>query len=306
MSQQGLGDLASEKEIVLFGATTSARDLMEEEFAQTGQRIKYICDFSEGKWGKSFDNRFHEVLIQSPEVLLKEDKNQVFVIIATLFDDEVAAFLEENGFQHFVSAREFLNERVDVAQYWDERYKNGYGTGDQSQGILLEKQIAFTNQVIADNGLKSAFELGCGDGRMLAHLKLEEYVGVDISSAAIKLCKEKYAGDDTKKFYVSGEYQVSRSFDLSLSLGNVISSLPDEDAYVNYMEDLFSASNRYICIFSPDRESAQFGHIKARNFSAYVEEHLKDWQLEEIKETGYQYKPGDPLDAKFYVYKKVK
>lgn len=301
-----LKSMSERKKIVLLGATTSARDILEAVFPEMGIKAAYVCDFNAEKQGALFENEYQEIYVKSSEALKSENPAEIFVLITTLFDGEASEFLKSLNIDNYMSAREILNETVNVEDYWNDRYAKGYDTGVQSQGFLLEKQVQFVNEVIGQNNIKTVFELGCGNGKMLPLLNLESYTGLDISQKAIDICRERFKGDSTKKFFTLSEYEVaSPEFELSLSLGNVIPSLPDDAAYFKYMADLFGASKAFVCIFSSDFESGRYGHIKARNFSKHVSERFPEWELVEVKKTGYEYKEGDPLTAKFFVYRCV-
>jgi hypothetical protein len=294
-----LSEAAKTKKIILFGATTSARDVIEIIAPKLNILPSYICDLKNDR-GVSFAG----LKVYGLEQLKTENPADTFILITTIFDKEAAQLLNSLKFVNHLSARAILNESINALSYWDNRYKNNYDTGIQSQGILLEKQIQFTNDLIDKHHLTSVIEWGCGDGHMLLQLHLKKYIGLDISSWSIKRCKEQFKEDSSKEFFLVNDYHLDSNHDLALSLGNVISSIPDRNDFIQYMQNLFNSSQQFVCIFSPDEESEQYGHIKAWKFSDYVSEHLPQWELIDKKETGYPYKPGDPLKASFFIYRK--
>ncbi len=288
------------KKVVLFGATTSGRDLLEHELQECNHVPAYFCDFNQDKWG----TKYHGVEVRNPDVLQKEKEEDLFIIITTLFDLEVMEYLASVGIRNFISARNLLNERINIQEYWEERYEKGYETGNQSEGTLLDLQIELTNEVILSNNIENVIEFGCGNGKMLKHLALKNYVGLDISKNAINVCKEKYKDDANKKFFLVDEYGLKPNFELSLSLGGVIASIPDQMEYFKYMNNLFNSSTKFVCIFSSDIDSDRFGHIQARNFTRFVSENFKEWNLVQKKETGDKHRDGDPSHCSFFIYKK--
>ncbi len=52
----------------------------------------------------------------------------------------------------------------------------------------------------------SVVEYGCGDGNQLKMATYPQYLGFDVSPAAISMCKSVFNGDATKQFRLMSEY----------------------------------------------------------------------------------------------------
>ncbi len=77
------------------------------------------------------------------------------------------------------------------------------------------------NSFVIEHDICSVIEFGCGDGNQLSLANYHAYIGLDVSKAAIKLCKERFQHDETKSFnlydpqYFVDKYLVFRA-DLAL------------------------------------------------------------------------------------------
>ena len=88
-------------------------------------------------------------------------------------------------------------------------------------------------------------EFGCGDGHQLALADYPCYIGLDVSAAAIRLCKDRFSDDRTKSFFLyDGECFVDRvglfSADLGISL-DVVYHLVEDAVFDAYMRHLFES-----------------------------------------------------------------
>ena len=101
--EQNRIDLTNKK-IVLFGTGQMSNML----------KIKpaYYVDNNESKWGKSFKKR----IIKPPRVLEAEVKNNIYIIIASVFYQEIALQLKEMGFvegEHYLNGKELFEKEVE-------------------------------------------------------------------------------------------------------------------------------------------------------------------------------------------------
>jgi len=71
-------------------------------------------------------------------------------------------------------------------------------TGHGSKGRLKEYKIGFINKVIQMYEVSTVLDLGCGDGNQIEKIQCKNYLGVDVSSAAVAICLKKYSQDDLK------------------------------------------------------------------------------------------------------------
>ena len=155
---------------------------------------------------------------------------------------------------------------------WENRYKANGNSGVGSYGVLCEYKAKFINKFINDNNCKNVIEFGSGDGNQMSYFDVQQYTGVDISEHVINMCKQKYSHIANKKFATYAEYyKMSSKFDLSLSL-DVIYHLVDHNIYEKYMNDLFKSSNKFVIIYSSNRQEKYNGsHVYNRKFTDYID-----------------------------------
>jgi SAM-dependent methyltransferase len=199
------------------------------------------------------------------------------------------------------------------ARYWERRYRRGGTSGAGSEGRLAQFKAAFINDFVRANEVASVIELGCGDGTQLALARYPRYVGLDVSAEAVRLCGERFRGDEAKSFF---HYDPAAFFDgarvfaaeLALSL-DVIYHLVEDAVYERYLNILFGAATRYVIVYSSDREGATpHPHIRHRAFTRDVAQRFPEWTLAARREQQY------PLDrhgeaegsfADFFVFRKA-
>ena len=163
------------------------------------------------------------------------------------------------------------------ADYWRKRYRLGGDSGPGSGGQSASYKAMVLNQFVADHGIESVIEFGCGDGRQLELARYPSYIGLDISPEAVALCREKFSGDEAKQFLPADAFE-SQGADLSLSL-DVFFHLVEDRVYRDYMKRLFSASSRYVAIYSTTEESPirTLPHVRHRPLVEDIERWLPDF-----------------------------
>ena len=190
--------------------------------------------------------------------------------------------------------------------YWERRYAVGGHSGSGSYRKFAEFKAEVLNAFVAENGIETVMEFGSGDGAQLELASYPNYLGFDVSSTAIALCREKFADDSTKTFKLVDDYSGERAR-LTLSL-DVIYHLVEDGVFEAYMERLFASSEQYVIIYSSDEErpEAERSHVRHRAFSPWVEENLSRWRLKKRIPNRYPYR-GDEDEgsfADFYVYER--
>ena len=192
------------------------------------------------------------------------------------------------------------------ADFWERRYALGGTSGGGSYGNLGEAKAAFLNTFVRDRGLRSIVEFGCGDGHQLALADYPCYIGLDVSAAAIRLCKDRFSDDRTKSFFLyDGECFVDRvglfSADLGISL-DVVYHLVEDAVFDAYMRHLFGASRRYVIIYATNNEMPDTApHVRHRIFTSWAEENCLEWSL-----AGVTPGPNPGVGrADFFVYEKA-
>ena len=195
----------------------------------------------------------------------------------------------------------------DSSDYWINRYKSHGNSGIGSYGRLAEFKAQVINKLVADENITSVIEFGCGDGNQLTLASYPSYTGYDISDDILSHCKQKFENDKTKSFF-NVKYYDQRKAELVLSL-DVIYHLTEDRIYEEYMSRLFSASNRFVLIYSSNTSTQigiPFAHIKHRCFSDWIKTHASEWTLVNEIKNPYPYDEHDKESsfADFFLYKK--
>lgn len=196
--------------------------------------------------------------------------------------------------------------------YWELRYRKGGNSGAGSYNHLARWKADIINQFISQNRIECVIELGCGDGNQLSLFNCKKYIGLDVSATAISLCKNKFQSDITKSFFFYNPiYFVDNhklfTAELALSL-DVIYHLIEEEMYHAYMQTLFSVANKYVIIYSSNREGTANYHVRERRFTDWVNKYACNWKLIQKIENPYPYNPDDPSNTSisdFYIFESV-
>lgn len=198
------------------------------------------------------------------------------------------------------------------ADYWESRYQNKGTSGAGSYNRLAEFKSEVINLFVTENNIKSVIEFGCGDGNQLALAKYPQFIGLDVSKTAVKLCADKFAGDTSKSFFLYD----TKAFvdncsiftaDAALSL-DVIFHLVEDDVFNAYMAHLFGAAQRFVIIYSSNYQKEQTFHEKDRNFTSWIDDNAKGWALYKKIDNKYKFNPADPDNTSksdFYIYRKM-
>jgi SAM-dependent methyltransferase len=166
------------------------------------------------------------------------------------------------------------------APYWERRYGAGGDSGSGSYGRYAAFKAEVLNAFVAEHGVGSVIEFGCGDGNQLALAEYPRYLGVDVSESAVRLCRERFATDPTKSFETLGDY-ASEQAELSRSL-DVIYHLVEDDAFAAHMQTVFGGARRFVGIYSSnvdDGEGGSMAHVRHRRFTDWVDAHAPEWDV---------------------------
>ena len=194
--------------------------------------------------------------------------------------------------------------------YWQERYESGRTSGAGSYNRLADFKAEIINSFVESNGVHSVIEWGCGDGNQLQYMNFDEYLGLDVSSSAIGLCKTKFCEDPTKEFKViNDEITINKEYELALSL-DVIFHLVEDSVFEKYMVSLFSSSSKYVCIYSSNTDDQKkymnlVKHVRHREFTGFVADRMKGFELISHIKNKYPYNLLNPKNtsfADFYFY----
>ena len=189
--------------------------------------------------------------------------------------------------------------------YWRGRYEAGGNSGAGSYGRLAEYKASFINDLVKTHELQSVIEFGSGDGNQCSLLTIENYTGVDISPAVVAACRKRFAGQENWRFLTDAEYHAHPvQADMSMSL-DVIYHLVEDAVFERYMETLFSASTRFVLVYSSDTDTpSKATHVRHRSYSDWIAAHAPAFALVEAFEQPYPMRPGsDPRTTSFASFK---
>jgi len=210
----------------------------------------------------------------------------------------------ENRIKKKLSAlkNKFKKQEFNSKDYWIKRYEAGGNSGLGSYDKLAQFKADVLNSFIKKYNIRSVIEFGCGDGNQLKFLERIPYHGFDVSPVAIQICAEKFVGDNNKKFGLIEGY-MGEMAELTLSL-DVIYHVTEYQNYLDYMTRLFSASKRYVVIYSSNFDDSEVNmntHILHREFTSWINSNAQNFQLIDIIRNPFTTESC----ADFYFYEKV-
>ena len=144
-----------------------------------------------------------------------------------LKSNPVAAFLQKTGLH------KLLQPFPGSERFWEQRYSTGGTSGPGSYHHLAEFKAEILNKFVRENSISRVIEYGCGDGNQLKLAEYPSYLGFDISSTAVAICRQNFAKDATKSFKSMNDY-AGETAPLTLSL-DVIYHLVEDEVFTAYM-----------------------------------------------------------------------
>ncbi|RYF90090.1 MAG: methyltransferase domain-containing protein [Chitinophagaceae bacterium] len=188
------------------------------------------------------------------------------------------------------------------ASYWENRYRKSGNSGRGSYGKYAVYKANVINDFVKKKYISEVIEFGCGDGNQIKSLEVLQYTGLDVSPSAIKICKDLFWNDPSKKFILYQEFLQQQQleterFDLSLSL-DVIYHLVEDEVYEKYMNALFAAAAKYVIIYAWDTNSENKIHVLHRKFSDWVSANASEFVLSD-------HIPGGTEFCDFYIYQRT-
>jgi SAM-dependent methyltransferase len=186
------------------------------------------------------------------------------------------------------------------ASFWENVYRHGGTSGPGSYGRLAHFKAEILNDFVRTRKVRTVIEFGCGDGAQLRLAKYPEYVGVDVSPAAIDRCSLLFADDSSKRFFSAGALPTDLgTFDLALSL-DVIYHLLEDAVFEEYMGRLFRFSRRYVVIYASNYEArTQAVHVRHRRFTTWITKNARDWQPAGFVANRFPADPTQPEETSF-------
>ena len=201
-----------------------------------------------------------------------------------------------------------FRKSFDSAKYWNRRYGDGGNSGDGSRGEILSWKAKQINSFISEVRCGYVIDFGCGDGVLASLLKVERYLGLDVSENII--IKNAATKKDNQIFEVyENRAAGSKTYygsDLSLSV-DVILHLIEEHIYNDYMSSLFLSTEKYVLIFNTNTNIQIQGmnkHNRFRNHQEWVDQFATDFRLKNFT----PYDLGDSFvfgETGFFLYEKI-
>lgn len=193
------------------------------------------------------------------------------------------------------------------ADFWESRYQTGGNSGAGSYGRFAEFKAEVLNAFVAERGVQSVIEFGCGDGNQLRLARYPHYSGYDISERAVASCIEAFEGDRTKRFRPMRAYDGEQA-ELALSL-DVVYHLVEDGVFAEYMRTLFGAATRFVIVYSSNATSIPNSapHVRHRVFTEWVEANAPEWRLAKRVPNRYPFR-GDHTTgsfADFYIFERA-
>lgn len=186
------------------------------------------------------------------------------------------------------------------ASFWERVYRKGGTSGPGSYGRLADFKAEVLNEFVQAKNIRTVIEFGCGDGAQLGLAKYPEYVGVDVSAAAIERCSSLFARDSKKRFFLADALPTDLgTFDLALSL-DVIYHLLEDAVFEEYMKRLFRFSRRFVVIYASNFEARTRAlHVRHRRFTTWIIKNARDWQSAGFLANRFPADPSQPEETSF-------
>lgn len=156
---------------------------------------------------------------------------------------------------------------MNVVEYWDGRYTAGKrGSGEGSRGAAARRKAAFVNRLTDRYRVNRIIDWGCGDGEIAARLKVRRYVGLDVSAAALALCRQSVLLPRCSWILINGTRYPEGLPPAGLALSlDVIFHLTDQRLYRAHLRHLFRSAP-LVCIHSSNFDEAGGAHVLHREF----------------------------------------
>ena len=146
-----------------------------------------------------------------------------------------------------------------AARYWEDRYRKGGISGAGSRGDEAAWKVAQIQHVITTYRVRSLLDLGCGDGVVVAGLRVPTYVGYDVAPTAVAACKALMPYHQ----FTTELPPESVTFDMTMSV-DVLFHLVDPEDFRAHLGALFSRSHRLVLIYATDHDQRGAPHVLHR------------------------------------------
>lgn len=201
-------------------------------------------------------------------------------------------------------SRDFMS-----SSFWEQRYSQNGNSGEGSYGQLSSYKARVINELVEQKRISRVIEFGCGDGANLRlYTSIKSYVGIDVSSTAVRARREEYGGNTVSKsfFEYDGDKSslpetATKDVEMAMSL-DVLYHLIEVDVFIKHLDALFYTASRYVLIYAYDETIINHAkHVFFRRFNPYIKARYGCWCLVRT----WNDKPAELLtksQAIFYLY----
>lgn len=195
--------------------------------------------------------------------------------------------------------------------FWNAWYKIGGNSGPGSEGELLKFKAEYLNDQFKKFDIKTVFDFGCGDGVLASRLNCQSYLGIDVSSEAIKKCQiihkpnfhfESRHCSDLSPSIIKSKF--SSSLDCCMCI-DVLYHVSDFKVVDRILSNLFQSNAKIIILYTiPDeRIKKNFENPSACLFSRKLAPILT--KFESLYKLVDRTEPRLISAAGFFVYRKI-
>lgn len=188
----------------------------------------------------------------------------------------------------------------ETQNYWDSRYAQGLGSGEGSRGDLLLYKADFLNDVFATYGVRSVFDVGCGDGFLAQLLKCHVYYGIDVSEESVKECRRKVVRPGFHFEHIGFPSGVVRDVDAVICI-DVLYHIMADALVEKTLETIFGMQAPTVVLYTIPNErmnNTKVGAIYFKDTTEILKRVAAGYDLVETKE------PKGISAAAFYVYRR--
>ncbi len=150
-------DNIKEKKIVVFGTGSAAQKVIKRNQFD----IAYFVDNDTNKWGQFF---FGKEII-NPNVLLTEDTNNLFIVVASSYFGEINDQLTKYGFVnnvHYLNGHDWINHTIEVEEWLNS------GKSKLTPHYIKQKHLQKLGSIV---GMSILVETGTYLGHMILAMK---------------------------------------------------------------------------------------------------------------------------------------
>ncbi|MCD6476962.1 MAG: sulfotransferase, partial [Candidatus Aenigmarchaeota archaeon] len=145
--------------------------------------------------------------------------------------------------------REYRKSNMNNKIFWDFRYSNSpeLGSGWGSRGLPLIYKKEIIKEIVEYYKPNSILDVGCGDSEVTSDIKVDNYLGIDISQVVVDTLRAKYP----KRKYLCTDFlkvDLSEKSDLTICL-DVVIHLSQKEIYQRFVKKLVN-STKHVGIIS--------------------------------------------------------